>query len=851
MNKKYLNGSWQMRKLPDGETISLEVPGSVISGLLAAGKIEDPYYRENEYATREMFWNDFMFTRTFSVEENLLNEETVELVCEGLDTLTEIKINGKSVAKTSDMHRIYRFPVKKYLKQGENTIEICFFSVLKYIKNYEFRENREIHYVPCGAMEGNELVRKAHSMFGWDWGPQLVDAGIFRDIYLEAYPKQRIADVHIYQEHKTDGSVKVRTEIRLEDAGGNVPDILPEDMVVTLRGFGDGVEEESAGKDEKTEIKAIAHTTDSANGILTAEIVVEKPRLWWPNGYGKQNLYQLTVAFSDEKTLGKKTSDKETTDSVVKTIGLRTLTISQDKDQWGSEFCFNVNGVKIFTRGGNYIPDDAVYPNITTEKIDYILKSCVRANFNCVRVWGGGFFPSDAFFDLCDRYGLIVWQDLLFACNVYDVNDDFVENVSRETEDNVRRIRHHACLGLWCGNNEIESAWHHWGDFQTESDYLRADYIRLFEEILPRVVKANDPDTFYWRSSPSSGGCFDNPDVENRGDTHYWDVWHGQKPFTDYQKYFFRFCSEFGFQSFPSIKTVASYTKESDRNIFSKVMESHQKNDSANGKMLYYLSENLRYPKDFESLLYATQILQGIAIKSGVDHWRRNRGRCMGTLYWQINDNWPVASWAGIDYYGRWKALHYMARKFYAQIAGSLRVNEEKQVVELYLTNETTEKVSYHGTLCRKNFSCEIQETLDVFGELDAFSAKCVATIPIQNAYENFVEANVQIVGYPEQIHEVEVLAPYKHLELVQPEYEIQVTREKEGYAIQIKSNTFAPFVELDFKDADVIFSDDYFHLTGDGATVRFRDEDVQAGTFENTEDVKARLCVRSIRESY
>ena len=373
MNKKYLNGSWQMRKLPDGETISLEVPGSVISGLLAAGKIEDPYYRENEYATREMFWNDFMFTRTFSVEEDLLNEETVELVCEGLDTLSEIKINGVSVAKTSDMHRTYRFPVKKYLKQGENTIEICFFSVLEYIKNYEFRENREIHYVPSGAMKGNELVRKAHSMFGWDWGPQLVDAGIFRDIYLEAYSKQRIADVHIYQEHQTDGSVKVRTEIRLEDAGGNVPDILPEDMVVTLREFGDGVVEDAAGKEEKTEIKAIAHTTDSANGVLTAEIVVKKPKLWWPNGYGEQNLYQLTVAFSDEKA-----SDAKRDDSVVKTIGLRTLTISQDKDQWGSEFCFKVNGMKIFTRGGNYIPDDAVYPNITTEKIDYILKFIVN-----------------------------------------------------------------------------------------------------------------------------------------------------------------------------------------------------------------------------------------------------------------------------------------------------------------------------------------------------------------------------------------------------------------------------------------------------------------------------------------
>lgn len=303
--------------------------------------------------------------------------------------------------------------------------------------------------------------------------------------------------------------------------------------------------------------------------------------------------------------------DGSVRDVVKKRIGIRTLTISQEKDRWGQEFAFIVNGVKIFTKGGNYIPEDCCYTRITKERQEYLVRSCVRANFNCLRVWGGGYYPSDALYDLCDKYGLIVWQDLMYACNVYDVTDAFAENIRQETLDNVRRLRHHACLGLWCGNNEIESAWDHWGDFQKETPYLRADYVKQFEQILPHAVREADPDTFYWPSSPSSGGCFDEPDSEDRGDTHYWDVWHGQKPFSDYRKYFFRFCSEFGFQSFPSYKTVESFTEEEDRNIFSKVMESHQKNDAANGKMLYYLSENFRYPKDFKSLTLCDPDLTG------------------------------------------------------------------------------------------------------------------------------------------------------------------------------------------------------------------------------------------------
>lgn len=818
MTRKTLNGTWSMYRLPEGEKTDLTVPGSVISGLMAAGKLEDPYYRENEYSTRELFWNDYVFERNFTVDSETLAEDEVMLVCEGLDTLTEIFINGTSVAKTSDMHRTYRIPVKEYLSEGENEIKIRFFSVLQYIENYPYRKNHKTDVIPCGSMKGNQLVRKAHSMFGWDWGPQLVDAGVFRDIYLESWSRARISDIRIHQDHNPDRSVDVTTYIEVEyvDRRGE----KEEEITVTLT-------------EPKTGRSRNARAVKTGAFSYEAKLTVEDPKLWWPNGYGEQPLYSLAVEGTGE--------------TIEKNIGLRTLVVSQEEDEWGSEFAFKVNGIKIFTRGGNYIPEDAIYPHITTEKIDSILRSCARSNFNCIRIWGGGYFPSDAFYNLCDRYGLIVWQDLMFACNVYDATDEFTENVRQETIDNVKRLRHHACLGLWCGNNEIESGWYHWAEFQTQSPYLRADYIKIFEDVLPRAVAETDPDTLYWHSSPSSGGCMDNPDDENRGDVHYWAVWHGQKPFSDYQNYYFRFCSEFGFQSFPSLKTVETYTNESDRNIFSKVMESHQKNDSANGKMLYYLSENLRYPKDFSSLLYASQVLQGMAIKSGVDHWRRNRGRCMGSLYWQINDNWPVASWSSIDYFGRWKALQYMAVKFYAPIAGSLRVTED--AVEFYLTNETDRALSYSVTLNRQDFACNTLDVAEASGEIPAFSSVYVTKLPKKEIYTSFVHAIAECGG--QHIEETEVMAPYKYLELPQPSYELQTKEETDGYEISVKADCFAPFVELDFADADGIFSDNYFHLTGKEIRITLKKGDIRNGSFSGAEDVRKRLKVRSLRDSY
>lgn len=821
-----LNGTWQLsaghRSL---ESVDMQIPGTVLSGLLAAGKIKDPFYRTNEDATRALFWKDYVFTRTFDVDEELLAQQHIVLVCEGLDTLAEISINGTFLAKTDNMHRTWKFQAKKLLHPGKNEIQIVFRSVLRFIEDYPYEAHKKINYIPCGSMKGNQLLRKAHSMFGWDWGPQTIDAGIFRDIYLQGYSHARIEDIRIHQQHAKN--VSVQTSITLSES------VPGQKLCVELS-------EDGADKPLQTKL-----CKTNADGVAAVDFVIENPKLWWPNDYGDPPLYIVRTTLLDE--------DGTSLESITRRIGLRTLTISQEKDEWGNEFAFCVNGVKIFTRGGNYIPDDCLYTRITEKKLDYILESCRRAHFNCVRVWGGGYYPSDAFYDLCDEKGLIVWQDLMYACNVYDVTDAFAENCRQETYDNVRRLRHHASLGLWCGNNEIESAWDHWGDFQKETPYLRADYIRLFEEVLPKAVQEADGETFYWHSSPSSGGCFDNPDDANRGDTHYWDVWHGQKPFTDYRKYFFRFCSEFGFQSFPCAKTVNSFTLEDDRNIFSRVMESHQKNDAANGKMLYYLSENLRYPKDLTHLLYASQVLQGMAIKYGVDHWRRNRGRCMGTLYWQINDDWPAPSWSSIDYFGRWKALHYMAQKFYAPHAVSMTLEDHR--CHVYFSNESFETTEYSLTLSIRDLSGNVLETYETKGNSPAFSAIETAVVDICSWEDQKDDVFLEAVIHTKDqkvLKDVETLVPYKYLNLKKPVISTEAEETNDAFILHISSDCFAPFVALDFDDADVIFSDNFFHLTDKTVQdIIVKKEDILQGHFENTEDFRKRLQILSLGTSY
>lgn len=865
------------------DSYQARIPGSVLSTLLDAGAIEDPYYRQNEYTARDLFWQDYIFERSFEVTQELLDQDVIQLVCYGIDTLADLYINDMHVIYMDNMHRTWRIPIKEYLHEGSNSIRFYFKSTLRYIEEREALApaDKKITIEASGAIAGNQYIRKAHSMFGWDWGAQLPDAGIFRDIEIQAYCTARIDEVKYQQEH-AQGQVTLQVEAVLEGADSMGKRSIEKDS-----------REEASYEEtiyEKTSMEVCVYDpqghlldkhimTTKDNVTYVSEINIENPQLWWVNGLGGHPLYTVETRLL---------TNGEETQIHKDRIGLRTFTVSRDKDQWGEEFAFMVNGVKFFAMGADYIPEDCVYNRITRERMEYLVRSSVKAHYNCLRVWGGGYYPSDEFYDLCDEYGIIVWQDLMYACNVYDVTQEFEDSIAAETVDNVKRLRHHASLGLWCGNNEIESAWAYWGNYQTQSQYLRADYIKQFEYILPKALKKADDQTFFWPSSPSSGGCFDEPGDENRGDTHYWEVWHGQKPFSDYQKYFFRFCSEFGFQSFPSEKTVYSYTEPQDRNIFSPVMESHQKNDAANGKMLYYLAENFRYPKDFESLLYMTQVLQAVAIKSGVEHWRRNRGRCMGTLYWQINDNWPVASWSSIDYYGRWKALHYMACRFYEPVAGSIvRIadtdtaerngGEHFSAVAAHVQNETALPVGVTVTMTLKTFDFKVITTATQHVVVPAFGVSKA----LEEDYSSYVQRQPRILTTPsakrveDDTHhyydkkdvfvevvftyedgrvqiESDTLVPYKHVELPQSSIHAEVVGNANTYTIALQSNVYTPFVEVDFTDADVILSDNIINLTDDKpCVISFTTEDIINGNFTDATDVKNRLRIRSLRDTY
>lgn len=778
-----LGGEWKFKKTADTEWLKAAVPGSVFNDLLNAGRIEDPFYRDNEDFAREIASHDYEYVRNFDIGKDMLAHEKIMLRCEGLDTLVAVSINSRLVAETDNMHRTYEFDVKGLLREGSNSIRVELRSPVAYI---EKKHAENPLWGASEAMAGFPHIRKAHCMFGWDWGPQIPDAGIWRSISIQGFAGDRLADVYITQKHES-GKVELDVRVALERATAK-----PLDVKVAFVKPDGGV---------------ICKNITTVGALENIKLTVDVPELWWPNGFGGQPLYGAEIEVYDGGMLLDKRDMK---------IGLRTMEVRRNKDQWGESFEFAVNGVSIFMMGADYIPEDNLLSRCSPERTEKLIKDCIGANFNCIRVWGGGHYPEDWFYDLCDVHGLVVWQDFMFACAAYDLTGDFERNIAKEAEDNVKRLRHHASLGIWCGNNEMETAWAHWNFPKT--DKLRADYVKMFEELLPAVVEKHDPATFYWPSSPSSGGGFADPNGEGRGDAHYWDVWHGLKPFTDYRKLFFRFVSEFGFQSFPGLKTVESFTLPEDRNIFSRVMEKHQKNGSANGKILYYLSENFKYPKDFEALLYTSQLLQAEAIKYGVEHWRRNRGRCMGAIYWQLNDCWPVASWASVDCFGRWKALHYFAKKFFAPVL--LSACDEGLKVSLHVTNESM--VVYEGTVkwkLRSNDSSILREG-EAAVRVDALSSAAGVELDFESI---LAEEKLQRKTYLEYglytdglcISDGTVLfVKAKHFEFLDPHIAVRVEDAGDEYRLEVFAQAFAKYVGLDLSDADGIFSDNYFDVS-------------------------------------
>ena len=782
MIKRDLKNNFQISISGQDDWYTMTVPGSAMDTFCREGILPDPYYGMNEYKWTEFWRNDFDIRGTFSMSAEEISRDQILLTFYGIDTIADIFLNGEKLGHTENMHRTWGYSVKDIVKAGENLLEIHIASPVNFIEAYKPEKGREIHLTNTGTTPGSQYIRKAHSMFGWDWGPKLPDAGLFRGIELCCFDTARLGESLIRQEHAA-GEVILHIESETDKACESAADELQ--LVYQLR-------------------------DPSGSLIYTgadSDIKITNPSLWWPNGYGEQPLYKLTIQLK---------TGENVLDTKEYKIGLRTVTVSREDDQWGQEFAIMVNGVKIFARGADYIPDDCFYSRITRNVLERDVKACVFANFNCLRVWGGGYYPSDEFYDLCDEYGILLWQDLMYACNIYDLTPDFAENIAIEAKDNLLRFRNHACLGLICGNNELECAWTDWKDAQGHAPSLKRDYLFQFEFLLADVVKKNAPDAFYWSSSPSSGGSFDNPCDENRGDCHYWDVWHGQKPFSEYMNHYFRFCSEFGFQSLPSIKTVESFTEEKDRNLFSRVMESHQKNPAANGKILYYLSETFRYPKNLESLIFLSQILQGYAMKEATEHWRRNRGRCMGSIYWQFNDNWPVASWSSMDYYGRYKALHYMAKGFCDNVAGSIEKKETH--MGFWISNETLVPVTVKAKIAVKTLDFQVLQEQEVCKEVAALSAECL----FEKEYKELIkeqEDNVFLVvqyeyeqnGQKITKKEFETFVPVKYLELKEPAF--KVTENTDG-SVSIQTDTFVPYCMLEGISEDTIWNENVVAFT-------------------------------------
>ena len=783
-----LNGEWKFRRCDKDDYFTGTVPGSVYSDLLANNLMPDPYFRENEDEVTALSDYDYEYSKSFFADKSLLKNDELILTFEGIDTISEIYMNGKKIGSTDNFHTAFEFNIINNLVLGENILKVILFSPTKYIHK---EHNKRPLWCNEATMPGFNHIRKPHYMFGWDWGPKLPDLGIWKNVYIKTINKAVVEDFYVRQNHFNK---KVELNIKPEYRMISVNSAEIECVIISPDG----------------EI-VFSQSTPIISDSIFFEAIIENPQLWWPNGLGEQNLYTVSIRI---KSRNKVISGLE------KKIGLRTLTINKNFDKWGQSFCFEVNGISIFANGGNYIPEDNILGLCCEDRTKTLLESCKKANFNCVRIWGGGHYATDYFMELCDKLGLIVWHDFMFACAVYELTDSFKNNITKEAVYNIKRLRNHASLGMWCGNNEMEVAWLEWGLPQNEK--LKQDYFEQFERLFPELVKKYSPDTFYWPASPSSQGGFIDPDSEREGDAHYWGVWHGKKWFEDFENHYFRFASEYGFQSLPSMKTIKEFATKEDMNIYSPVMEKHQKCIDFlgnNGNMIIsnYIANYYRYPKGFESFVYASQIVQGDCLITAIEHFRRNRGRCMGSTYWQINDSNPVISWSTIDYFGRWKASHYYVKRSYAPVLISAIMKDNN--IQIYLVNdrnlEFNGRIEYsiihqeNGVILENKEYCRISELKSkVIDNIDV-SEYTTDKIDCRNMYFEYrLYENNELIS-----NNTMLFVKPKHFNFIKPEISYELYKDDTSVFIKINSNVFASKVGIEFKTFDIILEDNYFDL--------------------------------------
>ncbi len=785
MKKLDLAGAWLLRETGNDELMGGVLPGCNYLDLMANGKIPDPFWGMNEEEAKEVAEKDFEYSKKFFVPPDLLQEDRAELVVSGLDTLAEIWLNENKIAGTDNAHRIYRFSVKEYLKEEDNLIRIYFKATMPYLR--EMQEQNPLPSIMLNV-KGVSHIRKPQCHFGWDWGPILPPAGISGYIGLESVSIARFKEVKVNQKHSPQ-KAELNIHIDLEDISMQENEKL---SILYRLTKPDGTVWESCLP---------------AEGLFSDfTIPVIEPRLWWSNGLGGQPLYHLAIfLYQGEDVL----------DQWEKNIGLRTLKLDTSPDEWGSNFRFLVNDVPIFAKGADWIPTDSFVTRTSAEDLEFYINSACEANMNMLRVWGGGYYESDIFYDLCDKYGILVWQDFGFACMPYPFYDEeFLNNIRQEVTDNVRRLRHHPSLALWSGNNEIELISGLW---KKKKELYRSGQ-DFFYKILPEWVAKEDEVTPYWPGSPSSGSLSCKPNDLNRGDTHLWQVWHGMMPIEAFRKYPTRFCSEFGMESLPSLRTVGSFTDDSDIGIFSPVMLAHQKSGGGNQKMLFYILAKYRNPATFKDFIYLSQLIQAETVRYATEQWRRNMGRCNGALYWQYNDCWPVASWAGIDYGKQYKAVQYRAKHFNRMCCVSADVYSRR--ADIYVINEYP--YEFKGSLKWEltDFYGNVVSSGEEAAAAGAGEARKIISLRYKTILDRHKKKNVVLVLYLEDDREVLskqtcLLVSDKKAALIKPDITTSLKVRRDLAELTLKTNVFARYVLVEIDGITAPLTDNYFDIEG------------------------------------
>jgi len=816
-----LSSGWKFREAGKEEWLSATVPGCVHTDLLANKKIEDPFYRDNEKNLQWIGKTDWEYQTSFNVSAETLKRQNIEIVFQGLDTYANVFLNDKEILSADNMFRTWRVDVKNTLKQGENTLKIKFRSPINEILPLMKKLDYELPAVNDQGEKTSPYTRKAPYQFGWDWGPRFVTSGVWKPVNLVVWDNARIEDLQIKQNKLSKENAELSAVVELVSAT---------ETEVTIE-----VENEKKIVASK-QIKL-------AKGVnkISLDFAIANPKLWFPVGLGEQPLY----TFKAKLSVNKKTIDEQS-----KRTGLRTLELRQKPDEHGISFEFVINGIPIFGRGANWIPADIFPTRITKEKYKELLTSLKDANMNMLRVWGGGIYEDDYYYDLADEMGILVWQDFMFACSMYPGDKAFLENVRAEAIDNVKRLRNHPSIVIWVGNNEIETAWLHWGWKERLPNHIWDNYLKLFVRLLPEVLDEYDPSRPYWQSSPSSN-FQDNPDSQRIGDVHYWQVWHAEKPYKEYEKQFPRFMSEYGFQSFPEFETVKTYTTEEDRkSIETPIMLAHQRHPRGNQLVKEYMLREYNQPKDFESFLYVSQVLQAEGIKIGAEHFRRIMPRNMGSLYWQANDCWQVASWSGMDYFGRWKALMYYTKKFYAPVLISPHVDDSGNL-NIYVVSDSPEAKQAQMVLSLIDLSGKTLSKKEMDLSLEPLKGKSYFTQTVSKFLNGANDKNVFLlaelkVGSKTVSQNEYFFKPFKELSVSRPNIKTEITPSANGFKITFSTDSLAKSVYLSgFTEG--FFSDNYFNLIPNkNVEIEFRTKQKKTA-----DEFRQKLKIRSLIDAF